>query len=270
MFRLIKIDLKKFVSYKTFWVLIGMYIFSLSFVLTMSQLLINKIVVEASKQSPIPLPKVSLFLFPKIWNNLTYIAGYFNIFLAIIVIFLICNEFTYKTLKQNIITGLSRMEYLLSKIYFILILSLGTTLLLFLLGLILGLIHSSNPSAGKIFSSYLQFIPGYFCQTFTYLIFVFFIAFLLRKSSLSIIALLFYTMMEQIIVWWKISPDYTRFMPMKAFGRLIHFPKLPLPEIEGGAIRFQDYIAIPDAGISVIYATIFVGLIYLLLRKRDL
>ena len=270
MIRLIKIELKKVMSYKTFWVLMGLYLFSLSFVLTMSQLLISKIVTEAGKQSPIPLPKVSLFIFPKIWQNLTYIAGYFNIFLAIIIIFFICNEFTYKTLRQNIISGLSRLEYLLGKIYFILVLSLGATIVIFLLGLVLGFIHSSDPSAGKIFGDYLQFIPGYFVQTSTYLLFVFFIAFLFKKSSLSIIALLFYTMMEQIIVWWKVSPDYTQLMPMKAFGRQIHFPRLPIPDIDGGAFHFQDYISIQDAGIAIVYAAIFVGLIYWLLRKRDL
>jgi len=211
-----------------------------------------------------------LFIFPKIWHNLTYIAGYFNVFLAIIIIFFICNEFTYKTLRQNIISGLSRLEYLLSKIYFILVLSLGTTIVIFLLGLVLGFIHSSNPSAGKIFDSYIQFLPGYFFQTFTYLIFAFFIAFLFKKSSLSIIALLFYTMMEQIIVWWKIPTDYTQLMPMKAFGRQVHFPRLPIPEIDGGAFHFQDYISLPDVGIAFAYAAVFVGLIYWLLRKRDL
>ena len=270
MFRLIKIDLRKVLSYKTFWVLNGLYIFSLSFVLAMSQLLINKIVTEASKQSPIPIPKVSLFVFPKIWHNLTYIAGYFNIFLAIIIIFFICNEFTYKTLRQNIISGLSRLEYLLSKIYFILILSLGATIVIFLTGMILGLFHTPSVTFSKMFSGYFQFIPGYFIETFTYLLFVFFIAFLLKKSSLSIIALLFYTMMEQIIVWWKVSSDYVMFMPMKAFARLVHFPRIPIPEMEGGAIRFQDYIALPDVGIAVGYAAIFVGLIFLLLKKRDL
>lgn len=270
MIRLLKIELKKILSYKTFWVLTGLFVFSLSFVLTVSQIIINKIVSTASLQSPIPLPKVSLFIFPKIWNNLTYIGGYFNIFLAIIVISLIANEFSYKTLRQNIIHGMSRKEFLLSKLYLITLISLATTVLLFLVGLILGLIHSKSPDLSDIFNTKLHFFIGYFIEVFTYLIFAFFISFSVKKASMAIIILLFYTMMEQIIVWWKVSSDFVMFMPMKAFGRLVHFPKIPLPEIDGSGIKFQDYVSITDSGIAVVYAAILIVLIYVILKKRDL
>jgi ABC-2 type transport system permease protein len=133
MIRLIKIEFKKILSYRAFWMLAGFYAFSLTFILIVAQVIINKIVVEAGKSAPIPLLKISLYQFPRIWNNLTYIAGFLNIFLAIIVIFFVCNEFSFKTLRQNMINGLSRKEFVLSKLYFILIFSLGTTLLIFLL-----------------------------------------------------------------------------------------------------------------------------------------
>jgi hypothetical protein len=270
MMRLIKIEFKKVLSYRVFWLLVGFYAVSLTFVLFISQFIINKIVIEAGKSSPIPLFKISLYQFPRIWNNLTYIAGYLNIFLAIIILFFVCNEFSFKTLRQNIINGMSRKEYILSKLYFIISISLGTTFLLFLAGLILGLIHSKDISSGIIFNDRLQFLLGYFLEVLTYLTFAFFIGFLLKKTALAIITLLFYTMIEQIIIWWKVSSEFVKFFPMKAFGRLVHFPKIPLPEVDGSSIRFQDYVAFADTGIAIGYAIILVLLISLLIRKRDL
>ncbi len=270
MIRLIRIELKKILPYRAFWLLVGFYALSLTFTLIVSQVIINKILLEAGKSAPIPLLKISLYQFPRVWNNLTYMAGFLTLFLAIIVIFFVCNEFSNKTLRQNIINGLSRKEFILSKLYFILIFSLAATLLIFLIGLILGLIHSNDVDIGQIFSSRLQFILGYFIEVFTYLVFAFFIAFLLKKAGLAVITLLFYTMIEQIIIWWKIPSEYVKFFPMKAFGRLVHFPRIPLPEINGQGIRFQDYVSILDSAIALLYAGIFVLLIYLLIRKRDL
>ncbi len=270
MIRLINIEFKKILSYRVFWLLVGFYAISLTFALIVSQVIINKILVEAGKSAPIPLLKISLYQFPRIWNNLTYMAGFLTLFLAIIVIFLVCNEFSNRTIRQNIINGLSRKEFVLSKLYFILIISLAATLLILIIGLILGLIHTKNPDIGDIFSSRLQFIPGYFVEVLTYLIFAFFIAFLLKKTGLAVITLLFYTMIEQILIWWKIPSEYVKFFPMKAFGRLVHFPKIPLPEINGSSIHFQDHVALADTGIALLYAGILLFLIYRIIRKRDI
>jgi hypothetical protein len=270
MIRLIKIEFKKILSYRVFWILAGFYAVSLTFVLIIAQVIINKIVIEAGHSAPIPLPKISLYQFPRIWNNLTYIAGYLNIFLAIIILFFICNEFSFRTLRQNIINGLSRKEFILSKLYFIVAIALGTTLLLFMVGLILGLIHSKDISLPVIFNNRLQFILGYFVEVLTYLTFAFFIGFLLRKTGLAIITLLFYTMIEQIILWWKVPSEYAKFLPLKAFGRLVHFPRIPLPEVNGSSIRFQDYVAFADTGIALAYSAVLILLISWMIRKRDL
>jgi len=270
MIRLIRIELKKILPYRAFWLLAGFYALSLTFILIVAQVIINELIREAGQSAPIPLLKVSLYQFPKVWNNLTYMAGFLTLFLAMIVIFFVCNEFSNKTIRQNIINGLSRKEFILSKLYFILIFSLAATLLIFLIGLILGLIHSKDVDIGDIVNSRLQFILGYFIEVFTYLVFAFFIAFLLKKAGLAVITLLFYTMIEQIIIWWKIPSEFVKFFPMKAFGRLVHFPRIPLPEIDGKSIHFQDYVAVIDTAIAILYAGIFFLLIYLLIRKRDM
>ncbi|HNS17277.1 MAG TPA: ABC transporter permease [Bacteroidales bacterium] len=270
MIRLIKIEFKKILSYRVFWLLVGFYAVSLTFMLIVAQVIINEILREAGQSAPIPLLKISLYQFPRIWNNLTYMAGFLTLFLAIIVIFFVCNEYSNKTFRQNIINGLSRNEFVLSKLYFILIISLAATLLILVVGLVLGLIHTKDVDFGDIFNSKLQFIAGYFVEAFCYLLFAFFIAFLLKKAGLAVITLLFYTMIEQILIWWKIPAEYVKFFPMKAFGRLVHFPKIPLPEINGSSIHFQDHVSLADTGIALLYAGILIFLIYRIMHKRDI
>ena len=74
-----------------------------------------------------------------------------KIFFAIIIVAMIGNEYSYKTLKQNLIDGLSKSEFLRSKIYAILLFVLTSTLLVFIVSLILGGIYSDYNEMDIIF-----------------------------------------------------------------------------------------------------------------------
>src|SRR5690554_4375533 len=69
-----------------------------------------------------------IFNFPYIWHLNSWIAAMLKIFLAIIIVSMVANEYSYRTLKQNLIDGLSKKEFLLSKFYMVLVLSLISTL----------------------------------------------------------------------------------------------------------------------------------------------
>ena len=56
-----------------------------------------------------------IFNFPFIWHFNTYIAAILKIFLAIVIVSMMSNEYSYRTLKQNLIDGLSKKEFVLSK-----------------------------------------------------------------------------------------------------------------------------------------------------------
>ena len=51
---------------------------------------------------PLYPSKGELFGFSSVWKYLTYIASFFNVFPAILIIVLVCNEVTFKTQKQNV------------------------------------------------------------------------------------------------------------------------------------------------------------------------
>lgn len=127
----------------------------------------------------------NIYKFPYIWQNITYVAKFFSIFLAVIGIIFICNEFSYRTLRQGVINGLSRKEFLISKVLLILFLSAASTLFIFLTGVILGFLNTSSATITDVFSN-ANFLGLYFLQTYSYLSIAFFIAFWLKRSGLSI------------------------------------------------------------------------------------
>jgi ABC-2 type transport system permease protein len=269
MIRLLRIELKKILSYRTFWVLTGLYLLSLIIVLASLQAFLDNIVSKSDLPEDMLIPQISLYVFPDIWHNLTYIASsrfFFKLIMAIIVIILITNEFSYRTVKQNIITGLSRTEFLIAKFEMVVLLCIVSTLILFLTGLFLGFGHTKEISFAVVFSKS-EFLLAYFAEILVYLTFVMFIAFLLRKAGLAIGLLLLYTIIEPII---KISfpESFGRFFPLEAMNNLIHLPNTKLMKLVG--IKFQEYVAISDLSIALLYGCLFFVLSWLILKNRDL
>ena len=97
------------------------------------------------------LAEQGIFNFPYIWHFNTFMIALLKIFFAIIIVAMIGNEYSYKTLKQNLIDGLSKSEFLRSKIYAILLFVLTSTLLVFIVSLILGGIYSDYNEMDIIF-----------------------------------------------------------------------------------------------------------------------
>ncbi len=58
---------------------------------------------------------MGIFNFPFIWHFNTYVAAWLKFFLAIVIVSMMANEYSYGTLKQNLIDGLSKQEFILSK-----------------------------------------------------------------------------------------------------------------------------------------------------------
>ena len=63
------------------------------------------------------LAEQGIFNFPYIWHFNTFIIALLKIFFAIVIVAMIGNEYSYKTIKQNLIDGMSKGEFLKSKVY---------------------------------------------------------------------------------------------------------------------------------------------------------
>lgn len=262
--RLLKIEYKKLIPYPTTWILIGLHFFLAWLVISGLKNIITNIEINGMDAGGFDFSQISILHFPDIWHNITYVAGFFKIILAILVIISICNEFTYKTLRQNIIDGMSRWEFLFSKLLFILSLSLVATLFLFITGVIIGFNNTpENGSASFVENS--EFLLAYFVQILAYLVFALMLGYLIKRSGLAIALLLLYTVIIEPVIAYSL-PDYIdQYLPLSILNDLIQFP---FTRYIGESV--QTTISLAGICISLLYTILFSGFVYLLLKKRDL
>lgn len=267
MLHLLKIDLKKLTSYRTFWVVCGLYFLTLAFT-TASGMEFLKWLARtfADFGSQLNINRIPLYHFPDVWQNLVYISGFFKIVLAIMVVISITNEFTYRTIRQNIIDGLSRWQFLQSKILTNVLLSLMSVAMVFIIGLVTGLIYSPEIEAGYVFTD-LEFFPAYFLEVFAFLSYALMLGILIQRSGLTIIVLMLSHMIEAIV---KVNiPDAAEFLkaffPMESISNLVAMPfaRYAFQEI-------QDYVSWGSIAIVLVWIFLFNYFGYQKLKKSDI
>ena len=209
--------------------------------------------------------------FPGVWSYLTYVAGWFNFLPGILVAALVCNEISYKTQKQNVIDGLSRMEVILSKFYVVLTLSVLITAYIFVVGLVFGVIYSG---VTDVFSG-VEELLFFFVQTLGFLSIALLLSVIIRKSSLSIIAYLIVFLFLGQILEGSVGENLSQWMPTNMLSDLTQFPLYA--EVVNMERMVNPALAI-DTGInhwillliSLIYIAGFISLSYFVMKKRDL
>jgi ABC-type transport system involved in multi-copper enzyme maturation permease subunit len=226
-----------------------------------------------------------IFNFPYIWHFNTYIAAILKFFLAIVIVSMMANEYSYGTLKQNLIDGLSKKEFIQSKFLTVVVFALGSTLFIFIMSLLLGLSFSSYNEIGIIFSD-LDYLFAYFLKLTAFFSFCLFLGILVKRSAFAIGFLFIWNIIEGIIIgllrWevFKDSDDYqkiTQFLPLESMSNLIKEPFSRLSIIKnieetiGGAANVKDYgVHWYSLLIVIIWIIIFVLMSYKILKKRDL
>jgi ABC-2 type transport system permease protein len=268
MLRLLKIDLIKLTNYRAFNVLLGLYaILMVGVPIILMEFLkwLKKIGAEMDGFDPMKIPVLH---FTDIWQNVTYVYTYpiIKIFLAIVIVISVSNEFSYKTIRQNIIDGFSRADFMKSKLATILLLSFASAVIVFFTCLITGLIYTPIFDNADVFEG-MEFVLAYFLDLFAYLIFAFLLTLLFKRSALTIFMLLIYRPIEFIAI--ALLPDQAEnigdFFPMESFNRLIDFPfsRYAFQEI-------QDYVAFDTVAVVLVYIVVFVMAIYYKLKNSDL
>lgn len=267
MLHLLKIDLKKMTSYRTFWVVCGLYFITLAFTTASGMEFLKWLasMIEGFGQE-ININRIPLYHFPDVWLNLIWFSGLFKIVLAIMVVISVTNEFTYRTIRQNIIDGMSREQFIVSKILTNILYSLMSVVIVFVIGLVTGLIYSLEISISDILTD-LEFFPAYFLEVFMFLSYALLISMLIQRSGLTIILLLFSNLIELIIV--ANIDDYVPwaipYFPMVSKWNLIQwpYPRYALQEI-------KDYLEFKSIAIVIGWTAIFNYAAYFKLKKSDI
>jgi len=268
--RIIELEYFKFRHYKPFLVILGLFVFCfLLSGLSIKSLLDWFLEQQADDDILKHFVKTGLpiFDFIDIWQNLGWLATIFKWVPAFMIIISVTLEYSQKTIKQNIIDGLSKKEFLLSKLSMVVFFSVGSAVLLFLLGLFLGLLYSPVKGFSYIIQN-LEFVAAYGLEVFVFLCMALFAAFLIQRSGVTIILFLLYTACIEPILTAFLHYKYeweVWYFPVEAINRIIRVP------FQKYALSFvYDHVLIQDVIVSVGWSIIFIAMSYLLLRKRDL
>ena len=274
MLHLLKIDLKKLTSYRTFWIICGLYFITLG-TATASGMEFLKWLARTFEQlgSSFDINRFPLYHFPDVWLNLIWSAGWLKLVLAVMVVISVTNEFAYRTIRQNIIDGLSRWQFLLSKILTNAVLSLASTVLVFLVALVTGMIYSPEIVWDKMITD-TEFVLAYFLEMFFFLSYALMLGILVQRSGLTIVLVLLSQTIEVIIKASIIKSNGENnefvmglldYFPMQSIWNLIPapFPRYVFQEI-------QDYVKPLSAAIVLGWTFLFNYFSYLKLKRSDI
>ncbi|MGB5370227.1 MAG: ABC transporter permease, partial [Flavobacteriaceae bacterium] len=154
-----------------------------------------------------------IFNFPYIWHFNTYVAAIFKLFLAIVIVSMMSNEYSNKTIKQNLIDGLSKKEFILSKFLTVVAFALISSIFVFAVSMVLGLIYSDYNEVSIIFSD-LEFMLAFFVKLVGFYAFCLFLGILVKRSAFALGFLILWFILEQMVFgfmgWQLMSWDQAR------------------------------------------------------------
>lgn len=233
----------------------------------------------------VKLAELGIFNFPYVYHLSTYIISFLKIFIAIVLVSLTASEYSNRTLKQNLIDGLSKKELVLSKFYLALVLALLTTVLVFFASLSLGFLFSDYTESTAIFSD-LEFFLGFFVSHLLFFCFCLFAGILVKKSAFAL---------GFVFVWWifegilrlisyvtdlkldlKTLPIVESILPLESASLLIKEPFSKVSIVKGGIEQLsgefvKDYgVQWYNVVICLVWCTLFIYWSYALLKRRDL
>jgi len=267
LFQLEWLKQKKFIIFR---VMILFYLIALPALLLMGKS------IELGKNPPPFLASTDIFyVFPTVWLWLGYIGNWLSFFfLGFLAVLMVTNEQNNRTLRQNIITGLSRKEYYLSKVIFIVFLAFCSTLYFTICALTFGFIHTETIYFSTVLKN-ADYIYRYFLMCMGYMSFGFLLGILIRRTGIALFLYITYIMvLESILRYTQLYFFKSRsmhFYPLNAIEDLI---PIPFSEMAEGFIQkngFSLFLSPSEAIIaSLIYIVLFLFLSYKWLQRIDL
>lgn len=281
MLRLLNIEIHKLKNSRASKILIGTY-----FVLLTSIALIAAIKFDIG---PIEfhLAEQGIFNFPYIWHFNTFMASIFKFFLLLVIVSMMANEYSNRTLKQNLIDGLSKKEFILSKFYTVILFAAISTLFVFVVSLILGYIYSDYNEFSIVFSE-LNYLFAFFIKLVGFFSFGLFMGILIKRSAFAVGGILVWFFLENIFrgfLFWKYKDidnagdrvaQIMRYLPLESMQNLIKEPFTRLSAVQTVANQVGEDLSKDfsvhwyEIAIVLVWTTLFIYASYKILLKRDL
>ncbi|MEM9340603.1 MAG: ABC transporter permease [Bacteroidota bacterium] len=273
MIRTFTLEWLKLRHYRIFWVLFGIYLLAQLAITSGGIFFLEWLKNMGADFNGIDPTIVPIYDFPDIWQNTTWLGSFAKILISFIVIISVNNDLTNNTMRQNIIDGVSKKEFILSKFSLIVFLAAICTLVLFLSGLITGLIYSSVTDLKYIFDE-LEYLLAYFYQLVAFSMLAFLFALIIKKAGFVIVFLFFYSyFLEWVVTLFLEYADFVKdqtawmvkFFPVYSINNLIDvpFPKYILREVQNDVL-WHEWLIVTG------WIAVFTALIVYRLNKKDL
>lgn len=243
--------------------------------------------------------------FETTWYFTAYVASWFSMFLlSFILIFHVTNEYTYKTVRQNILDGYSRYDFLKSKLYMMFFIAIVATVYVFIVGFSAGFYFQTfevqaglsinpldimNPESIEnpmelmtgmdevedvsldfgSFTDGIGSVLSYFVQVLGYLTFAVFIGFLLKRGATSVIVFFSLFIVEFIAgayLSYQELPWISENLPLATFSAVL--PNPGLTEIVMG-LETVETLDTTKVLVSLAYIVLFLFLTKVIFFRRD-
>jgi hypothetical protein len=211
----LKIEWLKLKNYNAFWILLGLFVTGIFG--------INYITYAISLKATEVTKMFGLFDFPKVWNTVGYMSSFMLAFMGLLIIMTMTGEFNFRTHRQNIIDGMSRTDFISTKMLVILALAVISTVLVFITATLLGLF------AGEAYFSFkgFKYIFYFFLQALDYMGIALLLSVFVRKTGLCIAIYILYAMiLENVVslIMLKQIGSVGYYLPLESSDKLISFP----------------------------------------------
>ena len=234
----------------------------------------------------IHLAEQGIFNFPYIWHFNTYVAATLKFFLLLVIVSMMANEYSNKTLKQNLIDGLSKKQFVLSKFYTVIVFAAISTIFVFIVSLVLGLFYSDYNKL-SIITSDLEYLVAFFVKLVGFFSFGLFLGILVKRSAFAIGAMVIWWMIEGaywLVALWLFkdakeamvkASNAMFWLPLEAMSNLIKEPGSKLGIVKNLAKQMGGFtksyeVEVATILIVLVWTFIFIYMSYVLLKKRDL
>ena len=195
------------------------------------------------------------------------------------------NEYSYRTLKQNLIDGLSKREFIISKFLTVVLFAIVSTVFVFIVSMILGLVLSDYKEMGIIFSD-LEYLFAYFIKLVGFFSFCMFLGIWVKRSAFAIGFLVIWQIFEGLVAilfqYIRVKTEVNlfetvyNFFPLDAMSDLIKEPFSRLGAVQSAANQLgEEFTKTYEVGfmpilIVSIWTLLFVYWSYVILKRRDL
>ncbi|MFP5470171.1 MAG: ABC transporter permease [Bacteroidia bacterium] len=217
----------------------------------------------------IDLAQQGLFDTPLLWHMNTYVATMLKWFLAIIIVSSMVSEYQYGTLKQNLIDGLSKKEFVLSKIYMIVASVLLSCVFIIAVSFFM---HFKATEGNALFTGF-EYVGAYFLRIMLFLMLAFFVAVLIKRSAFTFFIIFLWYILENMTRIESFNLDgITKYLPLQVAERLIHepFSRMNAGKMLTQGITFDYSIPTDAVVLSIAYILLFSFGSYWVIKKRDL